>query len=245
MDTATTPPPPAAPPPPPAAAGTPPPAAAGGTTPPPAADAKVETKPAEGTSALDAAAKAETKPAEKPADAKPGEKPVEGAKPAELTVPKGFEPHVEAFKASAKELGLEGEKAQKFVDAIASIDAAKAKAVTEAFGAQDQKWLAEAKADPDIGGAKWDGAMKDVTRALKKYGGTPAEGSKVPPLAALLHQSGLGNNKHVLRFLAAIGRVSADDTISGTEKPAPAAAQRLSDADALYGPQNAAAKKDD
>ena len=145
---------------------------------------------------------------------------------------------------AAKELGLEGERAQKFLDSLASIDAARAKQLDEAFVAQDAKWAAELKADPEIGGEKFDAAMKDVRRALTRFGGTPEQGQTVSPLAALLHQAGLGNNRVVLKAFAAIGRALADDSINGTAKPAPAAGERKSDAELFYGTPTAAAPKE-
>lgn len=212
----------------------PPPAAGGGA--PPAAAAPAVT-PSAIVAAVEPAAAAPAK-SDKPAE---GEKPAE--KPVELAVPKGFESHGELFKATVKELGLDGAKGQKFADAVAAIDTARGKALDESFAKQSDAWLAEAKADPDIGGAKWDGAMKDVTRALKQFGG-PLEG-KQPALVALLDRAGLGNNKLVLKAFAAIGRAMADDTISGTEKPAPPAGERLTDAQVFYGKPTTSSAKDD
>lgn len=160
----------------------------------------------------------------------------------ELKAPAGFEAHVEAFSKTAAELGLDGEKAQKAFDQVVAIDAARTKASEDAFAAQDAKWAAELQADAEIGGAKFKGAMGDVNRALKRFGGPMGEGQRVAPLAALLHQAGLGNHPLVLKAFAAIGRSLADDTVSGTAKAAPAAAQRLSDAELFYGPPTASNK---
>ena len=235
MTTETTTPAPAAPAPPPAV---------GGAAPPPAAPA---------ASAITTAAGGEkpaAKPVEgaKPPEMKPGEKPAEGAKPkegeatkpAEFKVPKGFESVTEALQSTVKELGLEGEKAQKFADSVATIDAARSKALDTAAEKQEAKWLEEAKADPDIGGAKWDGSMKEANKALAKFGGPLVKvgEQQLPQLAVLLHRAGLGNNVHVLKALALVGRALKDDSIAGTEKPAPKSAERKSDAQALYGPQN-------
>jgi len=151
-------------------------------------------------------------------------------------MPAGYETQAEAFVKTVGELGLKGESAQKFVDAAASMDAARQKVADDAFAAQDAKWAAALQTDPDIGGAKFPSAMTDVSRALRAFGGTPAAGAKMTPLASLLHHAGLGNNPLVLKAFAAIGRLMADDTISGTQRPAPPAAERLSDAEVFYGP---------
>lgn len=177
-------------------------------------------------------------------DEKPAEKPAEAAKPVELKAPKGLELHFESLTKQAKELGLEGEKAQKYLDSLASIDAARSKQLDEALAAQDARWAAELKADPEIGGPKFDAAMKDARRALARFGGKPAEGQQVAPLAALLHQAGLGNNPLVLKAFAAIGRALADDSINGTAKAAPAAGARKSDAELFYETPTAAAPKE-
>jgi len=157
------------------------------------------------------------------------------AKPVELKAPKGFESHFEALQQQAKELGLEGEKAQKYLDSLANIDAARSKQLDEALAAQDAKWAAELKADPEVGGEKFASAVKDAAKALSRFGGTPTQGQKVAPLAVLLHQAGLGNHPLVLKAFAAIGRAMADDTISGTATPAAPDAGRKSDAELFYG----------
>ena len=175
--------------------------------------------------------------------AEPSKEPAKEPAKVELKAPKGFEPHFEALSKHAQELGLEGEKAQKFIDSIAAVDGARAKQLDEALAAQDAKWAAELKADPEIGGPKFDAAIKDASRALARFGGKPAEGQKVAPLAALLHQAGLGNHPLVLKAFAAIGRAMADDTIAGTSKAAPAAGERKSDAELFYGTPTAAAKE--
>lgn len=207
-----------------------PPAAAPAAAPPAetASPTPVAEKPTSAPSALETAGAAETKT---------------DVKPVELKAPKGFESHFEALSKQAKELGLEGEKAQKFLDSVATVDSARAKQLDEALAAQDAKWAAELKADPEIGGAKFDAAMKDAARALGRFGGKPAEGQKVAPLAALLHQAGLGNHPLVLKAFASIGRAMADDTIAGTSKAAPPASERKSDAELFYGTPTAAAKE--
>lgn len=215
----------------PAAPAAPPAAApAAPVTPPPAAEAKS----AIGEAGAEATTPEAKPPETKPAETKPAEKPVE-TKPAEFVAPKGFEAQADVLKKSIEELGLTGEKAAKFAENVVAIDAARQKQADDTFAAQDAKWQAELKADPEIGGAKFPGAMKDVTRALRHFGGTPTGDSKVSPLAALIHRAGLGNHPVVLKAFAAVGRALADDTISGTSKAAPPATERLSDAEVLYG----------
>lgn len=163
--------------------------------------------------------------------------PVETPAPAttEFEVPKGFEAQAEVLKAAVTELGLTGDKAKKLAETVATVDAARQKALDETFAAQDAKWASELQSDPEIGGAKFKAAVTDVTRALKRFGGTPAPGQSMTPLTALLHNTGLGNNPLIIKAFAAIGRALADDTISGTTKAAPPGKVRLSDAEIFYG----------
>lgn len=207
-------------------------AGASATTPP----------PADGGSALQTAGTVDTKAEQSKTDGK-GDAKTEQPKQVELKAPKGFEAHFEALTAQAKELGLEGERAQKYLDGLAAFDAERTKALDAALAKQDAKWADELHADPEIGGEKFAGAMKDAARALTRFGGKPAEGQKVTPLAALLHQAGLGNNLLVLKAFAAIGRAMGDDTISGTAKPAAQESQRKSDAELFYETPTAAAKE--
>lgn len=155
-------------------------------------------------------------------------------------MPKGFESVTEALQSTVKELGLEGEKAQKYADSVAAIETARSKVLDVAAEKQEAAWLAEAKADPDIGGAKWDDSMKDVSRAMQKFGGdiVDVNGVKMPKVAVLLGRAGLGNNRDVLKAFALVGRALKDDSIAGTEKPAPKTAERMTDAQALYGAHN-------
>lgn len=224
--TTTTPTPPAA-----AAAGAPP---AGAAAPTDAISQALalETKKPEGETK---APPAETKPAEtKPPEGEKKEAPKEGEKPAalEVKVPEGFEvdkPALEAFKAFAAKNELKPEVAQGVFDQYVAIEKARVDANEKAFAEQDTKWVAELKADPDLGGAKWPATVRDVRAGIEHIG---------KPFATLIAKTGLGNNPTVVKELARLGRANADDTIKGTEKPAAAAEERLTDAQVFYGKKN-------
>lgn len=176
------------------------------------------------TSTLGAAAAevAADKPAEKAAE-KPVEKTTEKpATPApapaiELKLPDGLaatdeKQLLETFRGIGTELGLDSAKTQGLLDRYVSLEQTRAKAAEDAFVAQDAKWSAELKADPDIGGPKWNESISHVRRALREFGGTEA--------ANLLHAAGLGNHPVLVRAFAKIGRALADDTVSGTSQSA-------------------------
>lgn len=177
------------------------------------------------TSTLGAAAAevgTESKAAEtsagKPAEKAP-EKPAAPAPvaPIELKLPDGLaaadqKQLLETFQSIGTELGLDSAKTQGLLDRYVSLEQTRAKAADDAFVAQDAKWSAELKADPDIGGPKWNESISHVRRALREFGGTEA--------ANLLHAAGLGNHPVLVRAFAKIGRALADDTVSGTSQSA-------------------------
>lgn len=127
-----------------------------------------------------------------------------------MKLPEGFQASGEAFdsfKATAKELGLDGAKAQKLVDIYFGAQQAQAKAQEAAFAAQQEKWVAEVQADKDIGGAKLQESATHAQRALEHF---------APGLAQQLDAMGLGNHPGLVRAFAKVGRAMADDSISGS-----------------------------
>lgn len=159
----------------------------------------------------------------------------------ELKVPDGFEAdakQLDAFKATATELGLDGPKAQKLFDQYVSLETQRTKAAEEAFVAQDRKWVAELVADPELGDASTGklkpAAMTDIRRAVNHF--------KASETFALLDRAGLGNHPKVVKLFAAIGRSLREDSVAGTSQSAPAP-ERLSDAVVFYGPTTTASKE--
>lgn len=160
------------------------------------ADTKVEDK--KGATKADDK-KVETKVDEK----KPG--------PVELKLPDGLELDsklVDGFKATATELGLDSAKAQKVFDQFVGFQQAQSKAADEAFTKQDAAWTAQLKADPELGGEKWDATRADIGRAAKHF--------KAGPALKLLEAAGLGNQPELVRFVAAVGRALREDSIAGS-----------------------------
>lgn len=161
----------------------------------------------------------------------PEAKPVEPAKetpksdakveaPAGVKLPDGFKLEPGEVEFFQKELGP---KAQAAVDKMAALEKARIAAEDTAIAAQDAKWLSEAKADKEIGGAAYDANVKLAQRALAKFGGAE--------VAQVIHQAGLGNHPGLLRAFVRIGKAMAEDAIGNTATPAdkgiPSAEQRL------------------
>lgn len=204
--------------PPPAGGGTPP--AAGGA--PPAGGQKSggtfldqvgDGKPAGG----------ETKPDTKPGDekgegkgeGKPGEKAAEPAK-LEVKFPEGLkldETKVKAFTELATKHKLDGAAAQALVDFYAEHSSAQEKAGAEAAEAELKSWNAAIAADKDLGGTNLEATKKHASAALKKFA--------TPELRKLLSETGLGSHPEIVRFVVAVGKADADDSVAGSGGGAP------------------------
>jgi hypothetical protein len=190
--------------PPPAAGGAAPPPAVGGAAPPPAAGGA---KPGSFLAEAQPPSGAEVKPGEKP----PEGKPAEGAAKLELKLPdslKADEAFVKSFtELAGTKLGLDSAKAQALVDFYAERTAASEKAGLEAAEAELKSWHAAIVADKDLGGAQLETTKKHAQAALKSFA--------TPGFRQLLEQTGLGSHLEMVRFIAAVGKANADDTVAG------------------------------
>jgi hypothetical protein len=122
----------------------------------------------------------------------------------EFTAPEGItlDPAaLEAFEPLAKELGLSQEAAQKVVN----FEAARMKAQAEAWSKQQSDWIAEVKADKEIGGQNFATALRQANTALNKFGGEP--------LVAALQQLGIANHPELVRAFARVGKDMGEDTV--------------------------------
>ena len=130
-----------------------------------------------------------------------------------LTVPKDGvvdATGVEGVKAFAKANGLSQEVAQKAVDhtnaVLVAERARQAEANLESFQTLVlETWPAEIKADKEFGGEHYDATIVECKRAADKFC-TPAE-------REILNKTGWGNHPLLIRMMARVGRVMADDTI--------------------------------
>lgn len=167
-----------------------------------------------------------TKEPAKTEQAPAGEKP---AAPAalELKLPEGVtvpEAELAAYKELALKQGLDAPKAQALLEHFVAVDRAREQALAETVAKQEQAWTASLKADPDLGGQKWDATVQSVRRAID-YVGKPA--------AQMLVQAGLGSHPDVVRALVKLGRGLAEDRIAGTSQ-APGVKQPKTFAEVAY-----------
>ena len=198
-------------------------APAAGTTAPPAAQGADGGAPAGTTTAPSTAPAAvegsllTSAQATAPAD---GDKPADGAKPAadapvvpesyEFKMPEGMaldEAITGEFSDFAKELKLDQGQAQKVADLGVKLVQQAQAAQAEHSRTTVAQWAVDAKADPDIGGAKFNETMRMAAVARDAFA--------TPKLNELLDASGFGNHPELIRLFSAIGRKISPDGVHG------------------------------
>ena len=128
----------------------------------------------------------------------------------DFTLPEGLPPDaklMDAFKATAKEMGLSQENAQKLV----SLQAEHAKAGMEALvkGAEEQRTQMIAKFKTDTiaalsaNGQDWKKEMGFAARALGRFG--------TPELRKLLDETGFSNHSELVSAWIKVGKEMAED----------------------------------
>lgn len=166
---------------------------------------------------------------DKPADDAAGKKPDDVADKVpedgkyNLTMPEGVDVDqglLDALGPQFKEFGLTNAQAQKLADKFIEAQTARMGKQSETWANTISKWADDAKADPEIGGAKWDGTVSAAVRAVNTLGS--------PALKEYLNATGGGNHPEVIRFMAKVGAMIKEDSpaIGGAEgagKPADAA----------------------
>jgi len=146
----------------------------------------------------------------------------------DFTVPDGMEVDKELldeFVPIMKDLNASQEEAQKLVDAGSRLVQKTQTQIIEAQNKQwaetKQSWLDAAQKDEEIGGAKYEGALKDARLAIHTFG--------TPELINFFNESQTGDNHELIRIFSRIGKAIGEDTNSfGTQnKPQKSQAQRL------------------
>lgn len=131
----------------------------------------------------------------------------------ELTVSEGFDLDAATLEAATpifQELGLTNDQAQKLIPVAEGFAQKIVAQVNDEIGAairaERAEWLDTAKADPEIGGDKFDATLVSAAKALDTLGFT-----KGHPFRALLDTSGLGNHPEMIRAFAKVGRALSED----------------------------------
>lgn len=116
---------------------------------------------------------------------------------------------METFTATAKELGLPVDKAQKVLDKLVPAIAERGQAAVQKVR---DDMLAAAKADKDIGGEKFDENVAVAKMAIEAY--------FTPAFVKFLNDSGLGNHPEMIRGLMKAGApLKPDGWVFGGRKP--------------------------
>jgi len=148
----------------------------------------------------------------------------------DFKLPEGASVDDESLKAASTlfaDSGLSQEQAQKFIDLAVSREQAAARKGVQAFVDLQTKWVSEIKADPDIGGDKFQASIALAARAIDRLA--------VPGLREALDLTGAGNNPAVVKAFARIGQMISEDRFRLGNGAPPAAAK--SPAEVIYGAQ--------
>ena len=113
---------------------------------------------------------------------------------------------LESFSEVAKELNLSQDDAQKVIDKVSPVMAAKQQEVLTELKTQ---WIENTSADKEFGGDKLTENLSMAKRALDTFG--------TPELTTLLNETGLGNHPEVIRAFYRAGKaISEDGFVKGT-----------------------------
>ena len=136
----------------------------------------------------------------------------------DFTLPEGIDMDagtLDAFKGLAKELNIPQEAAQKLIDLQTTMVAKQADEYQKAVVAQGQKWAAEVKSDPELGGENYDKSVASAIKVIQSFGD--------PALTELLNDSGLGNHPALFKFCHRISAAISEDkfVMPGSQSNAP------------------------
>lgn len=149
----------------------------------------------------------------------------------DFTLPEGVDMDagtLDAFKGLAKELNIPQEAAQKLIDLQTALATKQADAYQQAVVAQSQKWAAEVKNDPELGGENYDKSVASAIKVIQSFGD--------PALTELLNDSGLGNHPALFKFCHRISAAISEDkfVMPGSQS----STGRKSNEDIFYGSSN-------
>lgn len=153
-------------------------------------------------------------------EAKTEDKPQGAPEAYEFKAPEGTqfdEAVIGAFSEVAKELNLPQDAAQKVLDKVSPVIAARQ---AEQLSAAREEWAVATKADKEIGGDKLAENLAYAKKARDTF--------TTPEFRDLLEKSGLGNHPEVIRVFVKVGKATSEDGfVTGGGKTAPADARRL------------------
>jgi len=133
----------------------------------------------------------------------------------EFTIPEGTtldEQTATEFKGLAKELDLTQEQAQKVLDFGGGKLRAQIEAPYKLWAETQAKWQAEVKADPDIGGTKFEQSIKDAAQIFVPGDSNPfvKDEAEAKSLRDALNMTGAGNNPAMVKLFVRIGQLLSE-----------------------------------
>ncbi len=150
----------------------------------------------------------EEPPKEEPPKEEP--KPKAPEEYSEFSVPEGTtldEQTGTEFKVIAKELDLTQEQAQKLLDFGGDKLRAQIEAPYKLWAETQAKWQAEVKADPEIGGTKYEQSIKDAAQVFAPGESNPfvKSDAEAKALREALNMTGAGNNPAIVKLFVKMG----------------------------------------
>jgi len=159
-------------------------------------------------------------PQNNPPEDKPPEDKLEDEEPvprapaeyAEFKLPEGVqfdEAGMREFKSFAKEQDLTQEQAQKVLEFGAGQLKERLSAPYRTWSEMQEKWRAEVKADPEIGGTKFEQSVKTAALVFQPGESNPFVGSaeEAQALRQARNTTGAGNNPAMVKLFVKIGRL--------------------------------------
>lgn len=109
------------------------------------------------------------------------------------------------LQATAKDLGLSQDQAQKLVDRELKVRADVGAAAQIEFKSTVAAWADQARADKDIGGDKLSGVLASAKK------GVDTMEAQVPGLKQILDSTGFGNHPVAIKLFQKIGAMTGED----------------------------------
>lgn len=126
----------------------------------------------------------------------------------EVKLPDGVEPDpklMEALQGAAKDSA----SAQALVDAFVEYQAAAEAKVKAQWEATQKAWADQLRADPDMGGARYDASVAAAEKAMLRFADAD--------LRQLLQDTGLRNHPSMFRLMVRVGQALSEDRAIGLQ----------------------------
>lgn len=102
-------------------------------------------------------------------------------------------------------------RAQALIDLQAEASVAASERASQLWEEQRQTWRDEIKADKEIGGAKLDENLGQISKLIDAYGS--------PELRQAFDVTGAGDNPHIVKFLAKVAALHSESTPTSGKPP--------------------------